>query len=82
MKRITIKLDAKLATALDGFVRNQRARTSVEAVVKKALRVYIASGEKRRPRRVLRVTPATRGSGLQDVSEKHDRYLALATRHR
>jgi len=46
------------------------------AVVQAALREYLTERGYLQTPRALRIRPAPRGSGLRDVSEAHDRYLA------
>lgn len=65
-----------LADAMEKYVQSQEAPPALTTVVQAALREYLSQRGYLRPYRPLRITPAPRGSGRKDVSEKHDRYLA------
>jgi hypothetical protein len=76
MKRATITLNDELERAVDAYLRDQKARPSLTAVVQTALRRYLSEPGYVRPAKRLRITPARRGSGRKDVSERHDRYVS------
>lgn len=76
MKRATITMTDDLEQAVAAYQRDQEVPPALTAVAQAALREYLAERGYLSPRRALRVTPAPRGSGVRDVSEDHDRYLA------
>jgi Arc/MetJ-type ribon-helix-helix transcriptional regulator len=77
MKRATVTIPDDLERAVDSYVRSQDAPPPLTAVVQAALREYLAQrGFLQRPVRRLRISPASKGSGRQDISESHDRYFA------
>ena len=77
MKRATITFPQDLEEALERYLGDQAAPPALTAVVQAAVREYLADrGYVAGRKRVLRITPAERGSGLQDVSSDHDRYLS------
>ena len=75
MKRATITLNDELERVVDAYLCDQEARPSLTAVVQTALRQYLSERGYVRPAKRLRITPAPRGSGRKDISERHDRYL-------
>ena len=75
MKRATITLNDELERAVDAYLRDQEARPSLTVVLQTALRQYLSERGYVRPSKRLRITPAPRGSGRKDVSERHDHYL-------
>ena len=62
--------------ALQAYLRDQEIPPTLTAVAQAALREYLAERGYLSPVRSLRITPAERGSGRNDVSLEHDRYLA------
>ena len=80
MKRATITLPDELEDALEEYLRSQDVPLALTAVAQAALREYLV----RRgflpasPARPFAITPAREGSGANDVSSEHDRYLAEA----
>ncbi len=76
MKRATVTIPDDLAKAVESYVRAQEARPPLTAVVQAALRQYLTERGYLRAAGPLRITPLRRGSGLRDVSQAHDRYLA------
>jgi hypothetical protein len=44
--------------------------------VQAALREYLARRGAAAPAHALRITPASKGSGKSDISQRHDRYFA------
>ena len=81
MKRATITIPDDLEEELDEFLSAQEAVPSLTAVLQAALRRYLeerrlAARGYRAALGPLRITPARRGSGGDDGSIEHDRYLA------
>ena len=76
MKRATVTIPDDLNKALEFYVRDQEAPPTLTMVMQSALRQFLTLRGYLRPRGPFQITPAKRGSGLRDVSEKHDRYLA------
>ena len=76
MKRATITLNDELERAVDAYLRDQEARPSLTAVVQTALRQYLSERGYVRPSKRLRITPASRGSGRKDISQRHDLNLS------
>ena len=81
MKRATITIPDELERDLERFMAAQATPPTLAALVQSALRRYLAEEQfrlrdYRPPRGPLRISPAKRGSGLSDVAESHDRYLA------
>jgi hypothetical protein len=75
MKRATITLSGDIEEALEAYRRDQEVPPALTAVAQAALREYLAErGYLLRPRS-LRITPAEKGSGHNDVSVRHDRYF-------
>ncbi len=64
-----------LADAVARYVRAQEVPPALTTVVQAALREYLQERGFLRPYRPLKITPATRGSGLSDVSVNHDKYF-------
>jgi hypothetical protein len=75
MKRYTISIPDDLANAVDNYARDSVPRPPLTAVIQAAVRQYDERGYLRAAA-PLRITPAKRGSGRRDVSQKHDRNLA------
>lgn len=65
-----------LAEAIEKYVQSQEAPPALTAVVQAALREYLQERGFLRQYRPLRITPAPRGSGRNDISVEHDRYFA------
>jgi hypothetical protein len=76
MKSEAITLPADLEQALERFVAAQSAPVQPTAVVQAAVRSYLAERGYLPSTSALRIRPAPRGSGNDDVSVAHDRYLA------
>lgn len=81
MRRATITIPDDLEKQLDEYLERQEAPPSLTALVQAALRSYLREKrfeemEFQPPTRPLRITPAEKGSGLTDVSIRHDEYLA------
>jgi hypothetical protein len=76
MKRATMTLPDDLAEAVDEYRQAQEAPPALTSVVQAALRAYLQERGFLRSFRPLKITPATQGSGLTDVSMNHDKYFA------
>ena len=76
MKRATITLPDDLEQALERFVEAQAVPVQLTAVVQAAVREYLGERGYLKTSSALRIRPAQRGSGQEDVSTSHDRYLA------
>jgi hypothetical protein len=77
MKRATVTIPDDLARAVDRYVEAQEAPPPLTAVVQAALRHYLGDRGYLPAGKPLRIRPAARGSGQADVSQAHDRYLAI-----
>ncbi len=81
MKRATITFPDDLERKLETYYAQRSAPPSLSKLVQVALDEYLENlmwqerGLRAR-RGPLSVTPAEKGSGKNDVSERHDRYLA------
>ncbi len=81
MKRATITFPDDLERKLESYYAQQPAPPSLSKLVQVALDEYLENlmwqerGLRAR-RGSLSVTPAEKGSGKNDVSERHDHYLA------
>jgi len=77
MRRATITMYSDLADAVERYRCDQEAPPALTAIVQAALRQFLVQrGYMDRPSQLLRITPASIGSGRNDVSDEHDRYLA------
>jgi hypothetical protein len=76
MRRATITLPDEIEQALDAYFDDQQIQPALTAVVQAALRDYLAERGYFPSAHPLKVTPAKQGSGRQDISAAHDRYLA------
>lgn len=76
MKQATISLPDDLGAALEAYVRDQNTTPDVAAVAQAALREYLGNRGYIPRAHTLRITPATQGSGSENASVDHDRYLA------
>lgn len=72
----TISMPNDLAAALDAYRRDQELPLDLSEVVQSALREYLAERGYVTETRMLRITPASMGSGKHDISVEHDQYLA------
>ena len=75
MKRATVTIPDDLDKALETYVRDQEAPPTLTVVMQTALRQFLSQRGYLRARGPFHINPAKRGSGLADVSRKHDRYL-------
>jgi len=76
MKRATITFPDDLEQALERFVETQAAPVQLTAVVQAAVREYLGERGYLPTASTLRIRPAKRGSGQDDVSLSHDQYLS------
>jgi hypothetical protein len=76
MKRATMTLPDDLAEAVETYQQAQEVPPTLTTVVQVALRQYLVERGFLRGRRALEITPARKGSGLGNVSQEHDHYLA------
>ena len=76
MKRATIALPDDLEQALERFVDEQTVPVQLTAVVQTAVREYLGERGYLPGTSKLRIRPAKRGSGHDDVSVSHDQYLS------
>lgn len=76
MKRATVTISADLEKALDVYSSRQEVAPTFTALVQAALREYLARRGAAAPERPLRITPAIKGSGKSDVSQRHDEHFA------
>jgi hypothetical protein len=75
MKRTRVTIPDDLEVALNEYVSRQEPRPALGEVIQAALRWYLLGRGYLRASKVLRITPARKGSGLTDVSRAHDRYM-------
>ncbi len=76
MRRATVTIGPELESMLDAYLKQQDAAPALTSIVQAALREYLARRGFTAEPRQFHVTPARKGSGLRDVSLRHDRYLA------
>jgi Arc/MetJ family transcription regulator len=76
MKRSTITLTDDLAAGVQVFAERQEVEPTLTAVVQAALREYLSRRGAYHPQKTLRITPAPKGSGKRDISQRHDEHLA------
>ncbi|MCG6939821.1 MAG: hypothetical protein LJE69_01035 [Thiohalocapsa sp.] len=76
MKRATITLPDDLEQALERFVGEQAVPVQLTSVVQVAVREYLIERGYLPSTSALRIRPAKQGSGENDVSVSHDRYLS------
>jgi hypothetical protein len=76
MKRATMTFPDDLAEAVEIYQQAQEAPPSLTTVVQAALRQYLTERGFLSTRRGLKITTASKGSGLRNVSAEHDRHLA------
>jgi len=83
MRRATITIPEDLDAELARYLASQPAPPALATLVQTALRRFLAEEELRcrdfrLPPGPLRIRPDGTGSGLADVAERHDDYLAGA----
>jgi len=76
MKQATITINNELEEALDAYWRDRGLPPDLTTVTQDALKDYLAAHGYLSQPRVLRITPADKGSGETDISQDHDRYFA------
>jgi len=75
MRRATVTIDDELEALLDAYMGKQDVSPALNRVGQTALDEFLARrGFSGKPRK-LRITPASKPSGLADVSVRHDFYL-------
>ena len=75
MKRSTITLPDDLASGVQAYVERQDVPPTLTSLVQAALREFLARRGAYGSQKMLRITPATKGSGRRDISRHHDEYL-------
>ncbi len=76
MKRATITLPDDIEQALALFTAEQAVPVPLTAVVQAAVREYLGERGYLPSTSALRIRPAKRGSGQDNVSISHDQYLS------
>jgi hypothetical protein len=76
MRRATITIGDEIEAQLDAWMLRQDAAPPLTAVVRTALKEFLALRGFATPSAKLHITPSRKGSGSHDVSIAHDRYLA------
>jgi hypothetical protein len=76
MRSATITLPDDIEQALEQFVAEQPAPLQLTTVVQTAVREYLGERGYLPSPAALRIRPAQRGSGHEDVSVLHDQYLS------
>jgi hypothetical protein len=77
MKRATVTIPDDLEDAVERYCQAHEAAPALTTVVQAALRQYLSDRGYLRPSGPLRITPARKGSGRRDISQSHDKYLAM-----
>ena len=78
MKRVTVSVSDEIEESLDDYLRDQEVAPSLTAVLQAALKDYLADRGYLRGASAFKVTPASEGSGLSDISQSHDQYFSEA----
>ena len=78
MRRVTVSISDELEESLDDYLRDQEVVPSLTALRQAALKDYSAERGHLRPSAAFKVTPASDGSGLTDISHSHDQYFSEA----
>jgi hypothetical protein len=76
MRRATITIGDDIEAQLEAWMLRQDAAPPLTAVVRTALKEFLALRGFGPPSGKLHITPSRKGSGSHDVSVSHDRYLA------
>ncbi|MGA2578337.1 MAG: hypothetical protein ABSH24_20155 [Bryobacteraceae bacterium] len=76
MKRATITIGGDLEEALQSYTSRLETAPTFTALVQAALREYLSRRGAAAPAHPLRITPACKGSGKSDISQRHDQYIA------
>ncbi len=80
MKRLTVSVSDELEESLEHYLQDQEVAPSLTAVLHAALKDYLAERGYARRASAFKITPASEGSGLTDISQRHDEYFADAVR--
>ncbi|MCZ6850587.1 MAG: hypothetical protein O7F17_02990 [Planctomycetota bacterium] len=83
MKRLTVNVSDELEESLEHYLQDQEVAPSLTAVLRAALKEYLAErGYLMRRASAFKITPASasEGSGLTDISQSHDQYFSEAVR--
>jgi hypothetical protein len=75
MKQAVVELSDDLVEGLARYRLSQDPALDLSAIVRQAIREFLAGRGLLQPSPGLRITPAERGSGLGDLSTEHDRYF-------
>jgi len=75
MRRATITIGDEIEAQLDAWMRRQDAAPPLTAVMRTALKEFLALRGFAAPSAKLHITPSRKGSESHDVSVAHDRYL-------
>ena len=81
MKRATMTIPDDLERDLNTYIDAQETRPSLTVIFQAALRQYLQERlllkmrRYRAPKRRLKVSPAKCGSGIVDISARHDKYI-------
>jgi hypothetical protein len=78
MKRCSVTLPTDLVAGVEEYLRTQDVPPAFTTFIQAAVREYLVERGFLRTYRPLKITPAAKGSGLNDVSVNHDKYLAEA----
>jgi hypothetical protein len=76
MKRATVTIGSDLEEAIEAYTSRQEVAPAFTSLVQAALREYLARRGAAAPAHPLRITPAKKGGGKSDVSQRHDQYFA------
>lgn len=80
MKRLTVSVSGELEESLENYLQDQEVAPSLTALLQAALREYLAErGYLMRRASAFKITPASEGSGLTDISQSHDQYFTTNT---
>ena len=80
MKRLTVSVSGELEESLEHYLQDQEVAPSLTAVLRAALKDYLAERGYARRASAFKITPASEGSGLTDISQRHDEYFSEAVR--
>ena len=80
MKRVTVSVSDELEESLEHYFQDQEVAPSLTALLQAALKEYLAERGYPKSTSAFKITPASEGSGLTDISQRHDQYFADAVR--
>ena len=80
MKRLTVSVSDELEESLEHYLQDQEVAPSLTALLQAALKDYLAERGYARRASAFKITPASEGSGLTDISQGHDQYFSAAVR--